>query len=105
CFALAKDIEANQLGEALQVGLAEIHGFGLGALVVGDLASGAVFGGQLCGAGFDVFGDFGKRGSGVGGGKLQPVVLVGIVAGGGNVGAIEFAGVELIRRGPGRGGE
>ena len=43
------------------------------------------------GAGFDVFGDFGERGAGVGAGEFQAVVLRGIVAGGEIDGAIEFA--------------
>src|SRR5512137_1195147 len=54
---------------------------------------------QFCRAGFDVFGDFGERWSGVGGGKFQAVILRGIVAGGEIDGAVELAALNFVSDG------
>ena len=94
-FAFFEDVEFDELAEAFQVGVPEIDDFGFGVFVArrsGDIA----LGGKLGGAGFDVFGDLGQRGSCVGAGEFQAVILGGIVAGGEVDGAVEFGALDFV---------
>ena len=95
----------DEFFKALQIVFAEIDFFAaLGVRRTVRKRRNAAFCGELGGAGFDVLGDFRKRGAGVGGGKFQTVILRGIVAGGEIDGAVEFAAHDFERDG-GRGRE
>ncbi len=68
-FAFFENVEFDEFAEALEVGVAKIDDFGLGVFVARRLGDVALRG-EFCGAGFDVFGDFGQRRSSVGAGKF-----------------------------------
>src|SRR5207248_5919625 len=93
-FGSGENVKLYDLFEALEIIFAKIGGFG--GLGVYFQRRYATFGEKFCSADFDVFGDFGERGAGIGGRKLQAMVLRRVVTGGEINGAIEFAALNFV---------
>ena len=99
-FRLPQNVEADEFFEPGEVGATEIDKFEFCFVVV----RGRVHRSEFCGAPFDIFRDFRKRGSAIGPGKFHAVVFRRIVARGDVDRAVGFAALNFVSDRGRRGG-